>query len=695
MKLVTNFKKRIKERFTDRKKLINTVFIVSFSALLIYPLMKTLEYSVELPHFVQFGTELFMHEEMTDFETRRQLDFLKERNITYVKLKDFRWDKLQPSKYNWNEKDWNWSFYDYWVDYCVERDFRMVGMTACLTGYSIEYITSIPDWVQYWIFDGEEIQRYANYTKMLVQHYKDDIHEWQIGNEVDLIPLLNHKRGGQGGAKSLEGWNATEVKIYPQQEHIVEWYKVVSAAVKEIDPEAEVHINLVVGGNGWYEFFYEIINNTDVDVIGVDLYPSTIHMAYQEEYYIELTQMKAWIDDINAQLGKSVELAIGEFGYAADTESIFTNVYLEGALLYDAFACIQRCPVERAFFHQIFDKPPVVYGYELPGYEQNLGVSEWTTWYYRSLDVVNLAFNGTILPITPHFIFGSLARFVVSFFSFMGTPANYHPWLSPFSVFVLFMIARILLGVYMGLSSRKRSIFQTQMVFFLFYGGVLFGVLWLMFGAWTIKPLEFIPAYLGSFFLTTVIILIPEFITREIGSRYCARKEINWYKESPDTLETKEMYQQFYEKYGIKPRDLEKTYYPTLILAIVIILMSAYANLYGYLTWMFSASEFPWWMQNAIILGAALFFAIGILMFTLTFVRKSSRNNLLGLPPGVKTLGLLTLIVEILALCYTLVWALLIKKIGFLTIPVYLGLIVQIVIIKLLLKQKVKSSLIL
>ncbi|MHA1794430.1 MAG: hypothetical protein ACTSVI_17475, partial [Promethearchaeota archaeon] len=460
-KTLSKFKKKKRKapgiiNLIRQHKIVSIACGAIFVLLLIYPLQATFEYTMVKPHSVQFGSEFFMDPSLSNEEIIEQLDFLKNHNITYLKLKDFQWDVLQPNETAWDPSTWNWTRYDFIVNACLSRGFRIMGMTASLTGYSIEYITSIPDWVDYWILDDHEIERYANYTKVLVEHYKGQITEWQIGNEVDLIWLLHHKRGGHGNALSQEGLNATEWQLWPSEDNIIRWYHQVSEAVKAVNESYEVHVNLVCGCSGWQGFIRRIIEETQVNGIGVDIYPGTIHMSYAEEYYIELLHFKRWIEEVEHD--RPIELVLAEFGYAADSTKFPTLEGIEAQVLRDHFAVIQRCPVKRAFFHQIFDKPENVYGYSIPGYEQHIGVVDRNLVPSPAFYSILPAFSGKTLPISTSLVLGSFVRFILSFFAFMGSPANYHPYMSPFPAFVCFLISRFILAIYLGIIIKKKVV---------------------------------------------------------------------------------------------------------------------------------------------------------------------------------------------------------------------------------------------
>ncbi|MHA1369822.1 MAG: hypothetical protein ACTSRA_08940, partial [Promethearchaeota archaeon] len=539
--------------------------------------------------------------------------------------------------------------------------------TACLTGYSIEYITSIPDWVDYWILDDNEIEKYANYTQILVEHYKNQIREWQIGNEVDLIWLLHHKRGGHGYATSQEGLNATEWQIWPSEENIIRWYKAVSRAVKNVNESFEVHVNLVCGCSSWENFIQRIIQETQVDAIGIDLYPGTIHMSYAEEYFIELKQFKKWIDE--ADKNRTIELVLAEFGYAADTSQFPTTEITEARTLRDHFAVIQRCPVKRAFFHQIFDKPSSVYGYSIPKYEQNIGIVDGNLQPSPAFHEVLPAFSGVILPITATNVFGSLVRFVLAFLSIMGSPANYQPYLSPFTTFICFIISKIILGLYLGLISKKKVVQKIQISLISTWLVMQFGLFTLCFGAWPIKPTEMIPAYFGSMFVTSLIISIIAKATQLFKTRIVDKSfEIHPEKKQvePESQQCQSCGKTFsirdntcpHCKYNevlqIKITMIEKSFYPGLVVFLTILFCGAYVYIYGYIHWIFEFEQFPWWFKDTMAQITVIYSWIGWWWLFIQALNKT--NKIKTWPIKIKTIYLLIVIIDTFTWIFPIIW---------------------------------------
>ncbi|MHA1732042.1 MAG: hypothetical protein ACTSU5_08860 [Promethearchaeota archaeon] len=666
-----------------------------------YPTLTTFEYTRAPAHYVQFGTEFFMDPSLSDEDLLAQLDFLKDNNVTYLKLKDFRWNVLQPGPDDWNPDHWNWTRYDFVVDACVQRGFRLMGMTACLTGYSIDYITSIPDWVDYWVFDDAEIAKYANFTEVLVKHYEDRIREWQIGNEVDLVWLLHHKRGGSGFATNEEGLNATEWALWPSEENIVRWYAAVSSAVKEVDEAIEVHVNLVVGCDGWEDFLKRVVLETQVNGVGVDIYPGTIHMGYAEEYYVELQHFQRWTRSAASELNTSrpVELVLAEFGYAADSSRFPTTEAREESTLRDHFAVVQRCPVQRAFFHQVFDKPPVVYNHSLPGYEQRIGVVSRDLVPSPAFETILPAFSGSILPLSSTAWAGTLARLVLSFFAFMGTPANYHPWMSPFPAFLCFLAARVVLGVYLGWVFKKNVAGHTQVAMLGTWGVVQFVVLPVGFGAWPIKPGEMVPAYFGSAYLTVLVVVFTQGVTRFTRARWEERRAPrgveggipgrmttcpNCGKPIPSGgVECPKC--KFNPRWQLSLGPVERGFYPALVLLVAVVLSSAYVNVYGYVYWMFGANEYPWWFRDRLIQGAVLFSWLG-LWWAMTQV--SAKHGVLKKWPRRERATYLGLALTNVAVClFPIFWVFLFPKVNLLTWAALVGVTASLALSKLTLRR--------
>lgn len=154
-------------------------------------------------------------------DVTRAVELMQSAGVQVVRM-DFNWDMLNPTRDEWKFED-----YDRAVQIVREHDLELLGILDYVSWWASSAQDS-QDWRVRLYSEPRDLHEFARYAEAVVNHYKNEVHVWQIWNEPNTTGF----------------W-----KPAPNAAHYVSLLKDAYLAVKYADPEAVV-VFAGLSGNG-------------------------------------------------------------------------------------------------------------------------------------------------------------------------------------------------------------------------------------------------------------------------------------------------------------------------------------------------------------------------------------------------------------------------------------------------------------
>lgn len=196
------------------------------------------------------------------------------------------------------------------------------------------------------------------YSKDLVSKFKNDIHVWELNNELDNYALLRKGELTYLGHLLKDGVpNGNNSRDYDimRTKKVMALLKGLSDGVYSADPSAKRIINAGWIHWGFFEHIFE--NNIGFEIIGWHWYSDMGDITNVKGKINLLGKLKQynrpiWFTETNRRGGS--------YGNNGDNEQV---KYLERSL-FSYIAYSKKYPIEKVFVYELLDDPPL--GYDNP-----------------------------------------------------------------------------------------------------------------------------------------------------------------------------------------------------------------------------------------------------------------------------------------------------------------------------------------
>ncbi len=256
---------------------------------------------------------------------------VRELGVPWVR-EDLHWHRVQRAP-----DVWDWTFTDNALRELLKRDIEVLGVLGPSVGWATPYRGDDPHDVSFYAPDPDA---FVEYARAVVMRYQGYIQHWEIWNEPDNVLF----------------W-----KPHPDPQAYAELLIRTSAAIKEIDPDAQV---LIGGVNPFDTTFLRVV----ADAGAWDSFDILAIHPYVDPYTPEEGNIVASVDKVRLlsyQYGEK-PIWVTEIGWSSgpgDRDSVgFTDETEQAHYLVRSLLLLWTAGVERSFWYMLKDDAHNPYG---------------------------------------------------------------------------------------------------------------------------------------------------------------------------------------------------------------------------------------------------------------------------------------------------------------------------------------------